>query len=61
MNVFEGMNITGKGVTTISRGRIVWNVRARIHFCILAALTHAFVYAGWTVDSMNVQAYTGHG
>jgi len=25
MNVFEGMNITGKVVTTISRGRIVWN------------------------------------
>ena len=50
MNVFEGMNITGKVVTTISRGRIVWNVRARIHFCILAALAHAFVYAGWTVE-----------
>jgi dihydropyrimidinase len=30
MNVFEGMNITGKVVTTISRGRVVWNVSAPI-------------------------------
>ncbi len=56
MNVFEGMNITGKVVTTISRGRIVWNVRARIHFCIQPlSLTRLYAQDG----RLNVQAYTG--
>jgi dihydropyrimidinase len=46
MNVFEGMNITGKVITTISRGRIVWNVSHRMprrlaRACFALALSFA--------------------
>jgi dihydropyrimidinase len=55
MNVFEGMNITGKVVTTVSRGRIVWNVSALMCRRSAVVLTRPLLQDG----RLHVQAYTG--